>query len=51
MKQLIVTVALIMLGLALFSMIAGPENSIYSTVRGVWEKETEYRGLTDAPLR
>ena len=49
MKQLIVTVALIVLGLALFGMIAGRENSIYSTVRSVWEKEAEQRGLRTAP--
>ena len=50
MKQLIVTVALIILGLALFGMIAGKENSIYSTVRSVWEREAEYRGLSEDPL-
>ncbi len=51
MKQLIVTVALIVLGLALFGMIAGKDGSVYSTVRGVWEKEAEARGLADSPLR
>ncbi len=51
MKQLIVTIALIMLGLAVFGMIAGREGSVYSTVRNVWEKEAEQRGLSDSPIR
>ena len=51
MKQLIVTAALIMLGLAIFGMIAGSEDSLYSTVRGVWEKQAEHRLLTDDPPR
>ena len=50
-KQIIVTVALIMLGLAIFGMIAGNEGSLYSTVRGVWEKQAEHRLLTDDPPR
>ena len=51
MKQLIVTAALILLGLAIFGMIAGSEDSLYSTVRGVWEKQAEHRMLTDDPPR
>ena len=51
MKQLIVTAALIMLGLAIFGMIAGSDDSLYSTVRSVWEKQAEHRLLTDDPPR
>ncbi|MBQ1892058.1 MAG: hypothetical protein II164_06930 [Firmicutes bacterium] len=51
MKQLIVLAAMIMLGAFLFGLIAGKENSVYSTVRGVFEKQTEQRMLTDDPYR
>ena len=51
MKQLIVLIASIMLGLALFGMIAGKDNSIYSALRKAWEKEADLRVLSDEPLR
>ncbi len=51
MKQLIVLAAMIMLGAFLFGLIAGKDNSVYSTVRGVFEKQAEQRMLTDDPYR
>ena len=51
MKQLIVLAAMIMLGAFIFGLIAGKNNSIYSTVRGVFEQQEEQRALTDEPLR
>ena len=51
MKQLIVLVASVMLGLAIFGMIAGKENSIYSTLENAWEKEADHRVLSSAPAR
>jgi hypothetical protein len=40
MKQFIILAAMIILGLAIFDMIAGPdEDSILSTVRTQWEQE------------
>ncbi len=51
MKQLIVLAASVILGLALFGMIAGHENSLYSTVRKVWEKEADLRIFADEPAR
>ena len=49
MKQLIVLVASVLLGLALFGMIAGRENSILSAAKNVWENEAELRVLSDEP--
>ena len=40
---------IVMLGLAIFGMIVGGDDSLYSTVRGVWEKQAEHRLLTDDP--
>lgn len=48
MKQLIVLVSTILLGLILFDLIAGPgESSVYSVVRGVWESEIDFRTMSD----
>ncbi len=46
MKQFIVLIASLLLGLALFSLIAGPEDgSIYSTLKQVWGSELSVRTL------
>ena len=48
MKQLIVLVASIMLGIFIFGLIAGPQDgSIYSEVKGVWQQEIEARTMSD----
>ena len=48
MKQLIVLVSMIMLGVILFGLIAGPEDSsTYSVVKGVWESEIDARTMSD----
>lgn len=48
MKQLIVMVAAIMLGLQIFVMIAGDqEGSIFSTMREVWVKEIDARNMEE----
>ena len=49
MKQLIVLVATMLLGLALYGMIAGGENSIYSSMTEAWEKEADLRVLSQEP--
>ncbi len=50
MKQLIVLLAALLLGLQLFSMIAGSEeNSILSTMSRLWVQEIEARKLVDVP--
>lgn len=50
MKQLIVMVAAIMLGVQLFSMIAGDqEDSVFSTMREVWVKEIDARNMDEFP--
>ena len=51
MKQLIVLAAMIMLGVFIFGLIAGKDNSIYSTVRGIFVQQEEQRALTDEPLK
>ena len=51
MKQLIVLAASVILGLALFSMIAGSDNSIYSAARNVWESEAGLRIYKDEPAK
>ena len=51
MKQIIVLTASILLGLALFSLIAGREGSIYSAAKNVWESEADMRVLSDEPAR
>lgn len=44
MKQLIVLMATILLGIAIYGMIAGPsDHSIKNTMGGVWKQETELR--------
>ncbi|MDR2356212.1 MAG: hypothetical protein LBE16_08470 [Clostridiales Family XIII bacterium] len=44
MKQFIVLIAMLALGLAIYSMIAGPgEHSMLSTVKGIWADEIELR--------
>ena len=48
MKQMIVLTAMIMLGVILFGLIAGPEEgSTYSVVKGVWESEIDARTMSD----
>lgn len=48
MKQLIVMVAAIMLGVQLFIMIAGnQEGSVFSTMRDVWIREIEVRNMDE----
>ena len=48
MKQLIVLVSMIILGVILFGFIAGPdEGSTYSVVKGVWESEIGARTMND----
>ena len=50
MKQLIVMVAAIMLGLQLFIMIAGDQdNSVFSTMREVWIQEIDARNMDEFP--
>jgi hypothetical protein len=50
MKQLIVLLAALLLGLHLFTMIAGGgEGSVASTMRQVWLQEIEARRMEDAP--
>lgn len=44
MKQIIVMMATILLGVAIFHLIMGPQqNSIFSTVQSVWNEEIEIR--------
>jgi hypothetical protein len=44
MKQFIVLVAMVALGLAIYVMIAGSdEGSMLSTVKGIWADEIELR--------
>lgn len=46
MKQFIVLIAALLLGLALFSLIAGPEEgSMYSALKQVWSSELAVRTL------
>ena len=48
MKQLIVLIATITLGLFLFDLIAGrDDSSVYSTVRSVWVKEIGQRTMRE----
>ena len=51
MKQLIVLTASILLGLALFGLIAGREGSVYSAAKNVWESEADMRVLSDESAR
>lgn len=51
MKELIILIASIMLGLCLFNLIAGDgDRSIYSAVKGVWNQEIQVRTLEDGTL-
>ncbi|MGI6728144.1 MAG: hypothetical protein ACOX4P_06245 [Anaerovoracaceae bacterium] len=44
MKQLIVMIAMVVLGISIFNLIAGgDEGSIVSVVKGVWGQEIEMR--------
>lgn len=46
MKQLIVMVAMILLGISIFNLIAGPsEGSIRSSVGQLWQQEIEMRTM------
>lgn len=48
MKQLIVMVAAIMLGIQLFIMIAGnQDDSVFSTMREVWVREIDARNMNE----
>ena len=48
MKQLIIMMAMVMLGVALFALIAGrDEGSILNVMKGIWEQEIQIR--TDSP--
>lgn len=50
MKQLIVMIAAIMLGVQLFIMIAGNQNdSVFSTMREVWVREIDARNMSEFP--
>lgn len=51
MKQLIVLTASVILGLALFWLIAGRGNSVYSAAGNLWEQEADLRVLSDEPAR
>ncbi|MBQ3921442.1 MAG: hypothetical protein II689_04300 [Firmicutes bacterium] len=51
MKQLIVLTATVMLGIFLFTLIAGSQDgSIYSALRGVWVREAASRTMVDGRL-
>ncbi|MBR0597667.1 hypothetical protein [Sinanaerobacter chloroacetimidivorans] len=41
MKQVIVMIAMLMLGLAIYSLVAGDDDSIKSSVGGLWRSEIE----------
>jgi len=41
MKQLIVMIAMLMLGLAIYSLVTDDDDSIKSSVRGLWRNEIE----------
>ncbi len=44
MKQLIVMMAMIVLGIAIFTMIAGSdEQSLFGTMKNVWDQELQER--------
>lgn len=48
MKQLLVMLASIMLGVTLFGLIAGSgDDSVYSLVKGVWQSEITMRTMED----
>ncbi len=50
MKELIVMLAALILGLFLFTLIAGEQDgSIYSNVKQVWRTEIELRRMEDEP--
>jgi len=49
LKQLIVLISSIMLGIIIFSLIAGPnEGSVYSAVKSVWQTELSIKTLQGA---
>lgn len=43
MKQFIVLCAMIALGIFLFGLVAGGEDSLYGAVQDVWEREITVR--------
>ena len=46
MKDLIVLIAMIVLGVAIFNLIAGPDdNSIKSTLNDVWQQELQLKTI------
>lgn len=49
MKELIVLLASVILGVFLFGLIAGSgEGSVYSSVKSVWDAEIQMRTVRDA---
>jgi hypothetical protein len=47
MKQFIVLGAMVILGLLLYSMIAGPDDgSMLSSVKNIWSQEIDFRTKT-----
>lgn len=52
MKQMIVLIAMIMLGAILVNLIAGPEEtSSYNVVKKVWSQEIEARNILTEPAK
>ena len=49
MKQLLVLLASVMLGVLICDLILGPDNSITSGLREAWTKEIDYRTLYQEP--
>ncbi|MBQ3107345.1 MAG: hypothetical protein IJC68_01890 [Firmicutes bacterium] len=43
MKQLIVMLATVLLGVSIFQLVAGDENSVKTTVEEVWQQEIRVR--------
>ncbi|MDR3242907.1 MAG: hypothetical protein LBT34_03140 [Clostridiales Family XIII bacterium] len=46
MKQFLVLCSMILLGVFIYSLIAGPGDSILSLAKGVWASEVEMRTNT-----
>lgn len=43
MKQVIVMMATILLGIFIFGLIMNPEGSLFSATQGVWKQEIQYK--------
>jgi len=51
MKQLIVLLASVLLGIFIFNLIAGPgKSSIYSSVGRLWQQEIKTKSIEDRRL-